>query len=217
MRLIAPILPVKVHRGVARIVRRRSLSVLPLETLRPRPCFQQRPIHREVLVRSQPLAPCSLHHLGQKLFGHLGLQQPVPVLGERGRVPDLFVQVQSHKPAKQNTVIDLLHQQPLAANRIQHLQQLRPQQLLRRNRRSAGARVHAVESSRQLGKYFVHHHPDRPQRMIFPHPRFRRQITEHLTLLMIYAPHPSLLTRLACGTGVVFQQPARGFCQTVHR
>src|SRR5208282_897689 len=97
---------------------------------------------------------------------------------------------------------------PLAANRIQHLQQLRPQQLLRRNRRSAGARVHAVESSRQLGKYFVHHHPDRTQRMIFPHPRFRRQITEHLTLLMIYAPHPSLLTRLACGTGVVFQQPA---------
>ena len=45
--------------------------------------------------------------------------------------------------------------------------------------------------------------------MIFPHPRFRRQITEHLTLLMIYAPHPSLLTRLACGTGVVFQQPVR--------
>jgi hypothetical protein len=44
--------------------------------------------------------------------------------------------------------------------------------------------------------------------MIFPHPRFRRQITEHMTLLMIYAPHPSLLTRLACGTGVVFQQPA---------
>jgi hypothetical protein len=27
---------------------------------------------------------------------------------------------------------------------------------------------------------------------------------------MIYAPHPSLLTRLACGTGVVFQQPASG-------
>src|ERR1700730_395654 len=31
MRLIAPILPVKVNRGVARIVRRRSLSVLPLK------------------------------------------------------------------------------------------------------------------------------------------------------------------------------------------
>ncbi len=39
--------------------------------------------------------------------------------------------------------------------------------------------------------------------------RRRRQITEHLTLLMIYAAHASLLARLACGTGVVVQQPAR--------
>ena len=209
MRLIAPILPVKVHRGVARIVRRRSLSVLLLlKTLRPRPCFQQRPIHREVLVRSQALGPCPRHHLRQELLRHLGLQQPISVLGERGRVPHFFVHVQSHKPTKQQAVIDLLHQQSFAANRVQHLQQLRPQQLLRRYRRPASARVHAVESSRQLGKHFVHHGPDRPQRMIFPYPRLRRQITEHLTLLMIYASHASLITRVACGRGVVFQQPA---------
>jgi hypothetical protein len=65
-----------------------------------------------------------------------------------------------------------------------------------------------VEPSRQLGKHLVHHGPDRPQRMIFPHPRLRRPITEHLTLLMIYSSHASLLTRLACKKELVFQQPA---------
>ncbi len=37
------------------------------------------------------------------------------------------------------------------------------------------------------GKHFVHQGPDCPQRMIFPHPGLRRQIIEHLTLLMSYA------------------------------
>src|SRR4029078_7935875 len=88
--------------------------------------------------------------------------------------------------------------------RVQHLQQLRPLQLLRRNRRTDSARVHAVESSRQLGTHFAHHGPNRRQRMSFPHPRLRRQITEHLTLLMIYASHASLITRVAFWGGGVF-------------
>src|ERR1700730_14048676 len=45
-------------------------------------------------------------------------QQTVKILGEGGRIPDFFVQVQSHKPAKQHAVIDLLHQQPLVADRV---------------------------------------------------------------------------------------------------
>ena len=58
--------------GVARIVRRRrNLSVLPLKTFLPRPCFQQRPIQREVLVRRQAFRPRLRHHLCQELFRHL--------------------------------------------------------------------------------------------------------------------------------------------------
>ena len=45
--------------------------------------------------------------------------------------------------------------------------------------------------------------------MILPHPRFRRQITEHMTLLLIFSSHAPLTT-LGCGSGVVFQQPAKG-------
>ena len=39
----------------------------------------------------------------------------------------------SHEPPEQQVVIELFHQQPLASHRVQHLQQQRPQQLLRRD------------------------------------------------------------------------------------
>jgi hypothetical protein len=45
-----------------------------------------------------------------------------------------------------------------------HLQQLGPQQLLRRNRASARARVHLVKSAGQLTEHLVHHGPDRAPR-----------------------------------------------------
>jgi hypothetical protein len=77
----------------------------------------------------------------------------------------------------------------LAADRVQHLQQLRPQQLLRWNRRPAYAGGHRVELSRQLGKHFVHHGTDGAQRMILPHAHLRRQVTEHMILLLIGSSH----------------------------
>ena len=73
------------------------------------------------------------------------VQQPVPILGEHRRVPDRVIHVQADKPAEQQVVVQLLHQHPLAANRVQHLQQQGPQQLLRRNRRPPDRRVHARE------------------------------------------------------------------------
>ena len=122
-------------------------------------------------------------------LGYLGLQQPVPVLREHRRIPNLVVQVQSHEPAEQNAVIDLLHQQPLAADRVQHLQNPRSQQLLRRNRRPAFAGLHAVELRGKSAQNFVHHRPDCTQWMILSHPRLGRQITEDVTLLVICASH----------------------------
>jgi hypothetical protein len=63
------------------------------------------------------------------------------------------------------------------------------QRLLRRNRRPANPGIHPVEPPGKLGKYLVHHGSDRTQRMIFPHSRFRRQITEDMILLMIVSAH----------------------------
>ena len=65
--------------------------------------------------------------------------------------PNLVIRVLPHEPAEQQVVIHLFHQQSFAADRVQHLQQLRPQQLLRRrNRRTADPCVHGVEPPGEL-------------------------------------------------------------------
>jgi hypothetical protein len=61
----------------------------------------------------------------KKPFGDIGFQQAIAVLGERGRIPDLVVGVQTYKLTEQQVVIHFFHEQPLAADRIQRLQQLR--------------------------------------------------------------------------------------------
>src|SRR5215469_16905328 len=90
MRFVRPLLPSKVHGRVAGIIRRSLRFLLfRLETLRSRPSFQQRPIYREMFIGSQALGPRLPHYLRQKLFGYVGLQQPIAILRERGRVPHL--------------------------------------------------------------------------------------------------------------------------------
>jgi len=62
---------------------------------------------------------------------------------------------QPHEPAEQNVVIELLHEQPLTANRAEQLQQLRPVQALRRNRWLAVPRVQRIELARHLSQDFI--------------------------------------------------------------
>jgi hypothetical protein len=114
------------------------------------------------------------------------------VLGEHRRVPDRIIQIQPHEPAEQNVVVHLFHEQPLAAHRIQHLQQLRAQQLLWRNRWATHFRVHLVELRRQLLQDFVHHRADRPQRMVAGHALLRGNVAKHVTLLLIGSSHAPL-------------------------
>ena len=74
---------VSTHPGISRIVRWRRIGfVLPLKTLQTGPRFQQRVVHREVLVRHPSLLSRMRHHPRQKLLRHLGLQQAVAVFGE---------------------------------------------------------------------------------------------------------------------------------------
>ncbi len=97
----------------------------------PAQASNQRPVHREVLVRQQLLRPRLRDHLLEKRFGDFSFQQPLPVLGEHRHVPHLVVHAQPHEPPEQQVVVQLLHQQPLAAHPVEHLQQQCPQQLFR--------------------------------------------------------------------------------------
>src|SRR5260221_12856593 len=81
-----------------------------------------------------------------------------------------------HKPAKQEVVIELLHQKPLAAHRVQHLQQQRAQQLLRRNRRPPAAGGDRVEAPRRLLKRRIHHYSHGSQRKILGYSPLRRYV-----------------------------------------
>src|SRR5579883_2816519 len=60
---------------------------LRYETLPTRPGFQQRPIHREVLVVQQTRRLRLPAYLLEKLLRHLASQQPVSVLGEHRYIP----------------------------------------------------------------------------------------------------------------------------------
>ena len=189
MRVVAAGLPVEIHGRVLRIVGGLQRPVLRLETLVARPRFEQRAIDGEMLVRQQPLALDRRQHLGEERVRHRAIEQAVAILGEDRRVPDRIIEAQPDKPPIQDAVVQLLHQQALAAHAVEQLQQQRPQQLLRRNRRAARRRIQAVELRRQALQHVVHQAANRAQRMVAAHPRFRRYVAEHRGVLQIVTTH----------------------------
>ena len=61
-------------------------------------------------------------------------------------VPYGVVHAKAHKPAEQQVVVDLLDQQPLRTHGVEHLQQKRPQDVLRCNRWAAGVGIESMNS-----------------------------------------------------------------------
>jgi hypothetical protein len=99
VRLIRPLLTVKVYRRIARIVRRsRGLGIFSPKTLHARPGFQQRSIHGEVLIRQQTPLPCLPGHSLEEGFANIPIEQALAVLGEHGHIPDRVIHIQAHKP-----------------------------------------------------------------------------------------------------------------------
>jgi hypothetical protein len=58
----------------------------------------------------------------EESFGNVPIEQPLAVLGEHGHIPNGVVHVQAHEPAEQQVIVELFHQQPFAAHRVQRLQ-----------------------------------------------------------------------------------------------
>ena len=169
MRGIAAVLAMKVDGWVPRIIRRRLVGrvlVLWIKALQARPGFNQRPVDGEVFHRQEVPLPRLGQHAREEGLRDIAIQQALPVLRERRRVPDRLVHVQPDEPAEQQVVIQLLHQLPLTAHREEHLQQQGPQQFLRRDRGAANLRIEFGERGRQLMQHRVHHAPDHAQRMV---------------------------------------------------
>lgn len=149
-------------------------------------------------------------HAGKELLGNVAFQQPVPILAEHRRHPHPIIHSQADEPAEQQVVIQLLHQHPLASNRVQHLQQQRPQQLLRWDRRPPHPRIQAFEGCRKLHQRLIDHGPDGTKRMALGYPLLQRNVAEHRSLLPVVSTHLSTSrnTVIYRDPGV-FQQLAR--------
>src|SRR6266446_2309089 len=147
---------------------------------------------RKMLIRQQRFDLRMVQKLGHELGEYLAALQPVVVLREHGRVPHQVVGRKSHEPAVQKIVVQLLHQLAFRPDAVEHLQQQGAQQLLRRDRGTAFARVKPRKATVQLAQHIAHKLPDLSQRMVRPHPRLRRNVRKQLPLIRKCAPHPRL-------------------------
>lgn len=97
-------------------VRRRGTLALPAKELLTRPSFQQRDIDGEALIGQQPLGPCLRHDVLKSARAMSpSSRRSRFLLGGRRRA-DRIVHVEPDKPAKQQVVLQLLHQQ----HRVEH-------------------------------------------------------------------------------------------------
>jgi hypothetical protein len=175
--------------GAVAIRWRFAAAILRHKTLHAGPGLDQRAVDREVLAGEQHVHLRQVQHAGEELGRDIAVQQPVPVLAEYGRIPHRIVRRQPHEPTEQQIVVELLHQLPFRAHRVERLQQQRSQQPLRRDRRSSFAGIEPVERPRQLGERRVHEFADRPQRMIRRYPRLQSHVAEKPFRSLIFAAH----------------------------
>ncbi len=167
-----------------------------MKAARRGPGLDQRAVHREMLLTQQiVLTRLDQHRIQQPLADRAG-NQPFAVLGEYRHVPDRVVHLKAYEPAKEQVVLQLLHQLPLAANRVQHHQQSCPKQPLRRNRWTANLGIQLVELGIQPLQGPVGQRANLTRRMIQRNPLLQGYITEHRCLLLVVSAHTSYLNQI---------------------
>jgi hypothetical protein len=157
-----------------------------------RPRLQQRAVDGEVLAREQPARVGQVHDAGEEVGGHPAVEQALAVLGERRGVPRLVVELQADEPAEEQVVLELLDELPLAADRVEELEQQRPHELLRRHRGAACAAVEGREAGREVAQHGIDEHADRAQRVLRRDAVLPVHHREHHALPALLAPHRML-------------------------
>ena len=184
MRLVRAFLAAKI-RAISFIV----AAVLGPKALLRRPGLDQSSIHRKMLVRQKRLHLRVIQKLRHELLKHLAVLQSIPVLGESRRVPHRVVRGKPGEPAIQKVIVELFHQLAFRADAVEHLEQQGAQQLLRRDRGAARARIELSEAGAQVFQNRPNQLPYLPQRMLRRHPRLRRQIGKQSALISKSSAH----------------------------
>ncbi len=165
--------------------------LIGLEALHRCPRLDQRAIHREVIARQQPFDPGLSQHRAEKLGCDLAVQQPVAVLRKGRVIPHRIVHTEPDEPAEQQIELQPLHQLTLRANRVERLQQHRPQQHLGRDRRPTQPGIKRRKIARQRLQSRIRQHPYGAQRMIQSYPLLKIDIGEQLPRPLVRSPHRS--------------------------
>lgn len=78
------------------------------QTLQGRPSFDQRAVHREVVVAHEAfLIGLPQHFLKEQRY--LSIDETPSVLGEGRRIPDFIARSQAHEPPVQQVVVQFLY------------------------------------------------------------------------------------------------------------
>ena len=95
-------------------------------------------------------------------------------------IPHRIIDADPDEPAEQQIELQPPHELALRANRIERLQQHRPEQHLGRDRRPPDAGIERRTIGRQRCKRNVGQRLDRPQRMIPPDSQLKIDVREKL-------------------------------------
>jgi membrane-associated phospholipid phosphatase len=121
MRVVGAFLAAEVTFAVAPTRRRLIGTVLGAQALQRGPGLDQRAADGEMLVGQEPLDLRVSQHGLQELRRDIGFEQALAVLGKGRVIPYRIVDAGPDEPAKQEIVVDLLHQLTLRAHRIERL------------------------------------------------------------------------------------------------
>jgi len=206
MRGVAPFLAPEVDDAVARILGAIPLTILAI--LGSQPPLVLRRGHRhfdgnEGLVAGIGSHQSSIraHVLTHESFGHRPLHglveqvlqdprfvEPAPaVLAERGSIPGVLVEVETHEPAQGHVALQLHGQLAIARNAEQVASDQPQQQLLRRNQRPANLGVQ--RSAHSPDRAIIDQRPNPAQRVLRGHEALQRQVVEDRTLRIGLAHH----------------------------
>jgi hypothetical protein len=194
--IIFAALPVKIDIRVSRSAATRRLRLVGFwnKTLLAGPSLDHRSVNGKMLVAKQVGCASLAENLFEKRLCNVALQQPIAILREDRDIPDGIIHVQIAKPAKKHIVVQLLHELPLAANRIHHLQDQSTQQMFWWNRWAPAIRIKLVKLAGKIYKHCLNHRLDRPQRVINRNTILRRNVAPHSNFSRFLSAHERSIT-----------------------
>jgi hypothetical protein len=116
-----------------------------------------------------------------------------------------LVDSEPNEPAVQQIVVQLLHQLPLRADRVEHLQQKRAQQPLGRYRRTSAVCIQLGELAIERGQNLVDDAADQAQRVPCRNAVLEVDIREQFTTPLVRSARSCL--PIGKNTGIIFARP----------